>query len=410
MTGSRGLRRQDVDPPGRRLLVVGVWALVVVLAATAVTIWWAARHGPDAGLSAAAQDEPAVAWVEVSTRAAPVPYLAGRVRASATQQVRAPLPEGTTSLVVTAVKVKKGSRIGSGQTIAVVSGRPLIAVQGRWPFYRDLTLGDSGDDVRQLQTVLHDDGDLGRVPDGRFGTATDRALRAFYAKRGEQAVVRTVEAGAGGIASGTGDGPVQTGATRTQTAPAAPVTSAVLPVGELVVIPSTSTVSKVAPEGPLGEGDAVAVLTVGAPVVVARADVATVKSFPVGSQVRVAVDGSTTQLTGRVRSVGPFVEGSGAVSDFPGRDVTVALDDASAPPASDAHVTVSLVKGQGAAKTAVPLVALNEDSDGPYVWRRTASDGKERVQVEVSAQADGWALIDGSSLNPGDRVLVAGSG
>ena len=56
--------------------------------------------------------------------------------------------------MVTRVEVSKGDVLNSGQLIAIVSGRPIFAVSTEFPLYRNLDLGDSGDDVRELNSLL----------------------------------------------------------------------------------------------------------------------------------------------------------------------------------------------------------------------------------------------------------------
>ncbi|GAA3069609.1 hypothetical protein GCM10017562_40620 [Streptomyces roseofulvus] len=93
--------------------------------------------------------------------------------------------EGATSPVVTRLPVRQGEAIRNGQVLVEVSGRPVIALRGSVPSYRDLRPGASGDDVRQLQTAL---GLLGHPtgPDekGVFGTGTQAALAALYTDTG----------------------------------------------------------------------------------------------------------------------------------------------------------------------------------------------------------------------------------
>ena len=45
----------------------------------------------------------------------------------------------------------KGQEIEPGQRVLEVAGRPVLALVGSTPAYRDLRPGDQGDDVRQLE-------------------------------------------------------------------------------------------------------------------------------------------------------------------------------------------------------------------------------------------------------------------
>jgi peptidoglycan hydrolase-like protein with peptidoglycan-binding domain len=87
---------------------------------------------------------------------------------------------GASAPVVTAIYVKPGETIRPGQVLVQVSGRPLIALPGAFPAYRDLKPGDSGPDVRQLQQGLASLGYFTTAPDGQFGQATKDAVTRMY--------------------------------------------------------------------------------------------------------------------------------------------------------------------------------------------------------------------------------------
>ncbi|MFJ8149872.1 peptidoglycan-binding protein [Streptomyces sp. NPDC096048] len=83
--------------------------------------------------------------------------------------------------VVTKLPVEGGQQIEAGQRLLEVSGRPVFALQGELPVFRDLKPGAEGDDIAQLQDALtalgHSTaGDRG----GYFGPRTKAALTAFY--------------------------------------------------------------------------------------------------------------------------------------------------------------------------------------------------------------------------------------
>ncbi|MFE9663969.1 peptidoglycan-binding protein [Streptomyces sp. NPDC005955] len=92
---------------------------------------------------------------------------------------------GVSRAVVTKAPEPVGAKVTAGQVIAEVSGRPVFALKGRVPVYRDLKSGTSGDDVKQLQDALDRLGHASS-PDTRgvFGAGTRRALAAFYASIG----------------------------------------------------------------------------------------------------------------------------------------------------------------------------------------------------------------------------------
>lgn len=96
--------------------------------------------------------------------------------------VRAPAWSG----VVTALTVKPGDVIRSGDTLLSVSGIARLGVASSAPFYRRLQPGDSGPDVSELNRALVALGYLASEPvrAQQYGTATAVAVRALQAKLG----------------------------------------------------------------------------------------------------------------------------------------------------------------------------------------------------------------------------------
>ncbi len=88
---------------------------------------------------------------------------------------------GASLLVITAVKTSVGSLVRPGSVVAEVSGRPIIALPGALPAWRDLRLGDQGRDVLQLQKALESLGYL--RPTGstaHFDSVTEAAVSSLY--------------------------------------------------------------------------------------------------------------------------------------------------------------------------------------------------------------------------------------
>lgn len=89
--------------------------------------------------------------------------------------------EGASGAVITKVPTANGSAVKQGQVLLEVAGRPVFALRGRVPVYRDLRPGATGKDVTQLQESLRDLGHpTGGDPEGTFGPGTKAALAAFY--------------------------------------------------------------------------------------------------------------------------------------------------------------------------------------------------------------------------------------
>jgi hypothetical protein len=89
---------------------------------------------------------------------------------------------GSSSAVyISRLDVAAGKTISNGQQVAEIDGEPMFALTGRVPAWRDITPGESGPDVAELQKALaalgyYQGGDTA----GYFGTATQDAAAAYY--------------------------------------------------------------------------------------------------------------------------------------------------------------------------------------------------------------------------------------
>ncbi|GAB49131.1 peptidoglycan-binding domain-containing protein [Mobilicoccus pelagius] len=79
---------------------------------------------------------------------------------------------------------KNGAKITEGGVLAAVNGRPVIALRGKVPAFRDMLPGSDGIDVRQLQAALRrlDHPITDRV--GVFGPSTQQAVQRLYSAAG----------------------------------------------------------------------------------------------------------------------------------------------------------------------------------------------------------------------------------
>jgi len=94
--------------------------------------------------------------------------------------------------VVTGVSVQPGDVIAEGDVLVEVTQRPILALQGDLPMFRDLGPGSEGDDVEQLQDALNRIGI--EVPvDGVYSEATERGVTEMYRRVGYKAPGLTEE-------------------------------------------------------------------------------------------------------------------------------------------------------------------------------------------------------------------------
>lgn len=77
-----------------------------------------------------------------------------------------------------------GASVTEGDVLYELAGRPVFALQGAIPAYRDVGPGDAGDDVEGLQAALERLGLYAGPLDGDYGQATASALEKLYTTRG----------------------------------------------------------------------------------------------------------------------------------------------------------------------------------------------------------------------------------
>ncbi|WP_068403430.1 hypothetical protein [Kribbia dieselivorans] len=59
--------------------------------------------------------------------------------------------------VVSRVNVGRG-QVGNGEALIEIDGRPIVAIEGRVPMFRDIKVGDAGADVDQVRSMLAERG------------------------------------------------------------------------------------------------------------------------------------------------------------------------------------------------------------------------------------------------------------
>jgi hypothetical protein len=85
------------------------------------------------------------------------------------------------AVYISRLDARAGTTIANGEQLAEIDGEPLFALAGRVPAWRDITPGESGPDVAELQKALAALGyDTGGDTPGFFGTATQDAVSLYY--------------------------------------------------------------------------------------------------------------------------------------------------------------------------------------------------------------------------------------
>lgn len=269
-----------------------------------------------------------------------------------------------------------GRVIGEGGVLFRVDNAvPVFLLYGTVPAWRDLAVGLTGGDVRQLNLDL---------------------VKLGYATRGE---LLAAGLGMGYFSSGTA-----AALERLQAHLGLPVTGS-LPLGQAVFLPSALRVSAV--NGSLGSVAAGTVLTGTSttPVVMINLDASQQGEVKAGDKVVITLpDGATTP--GVVSSVGKVAKGSGSSATI---TVQVALTDPKAARGLDqAPVTVAITTASVSNVLVVPVTALLSQPTGGYAVEVTGPGGHHLVAVTPGLfdDAAGLVQVTGSGLAAGQRVVV----
>jgi len=390
----------------------------------------------------------------------------GRVSAGKTIDVTASAPYST--VIVTRMPVRTGQRVWPGDLLTEVDGRPVFALQGMLPAYRDLREGDTGPDVTQLQRALERLGYADFDPRGYFGESTELALALFYRHLGYAAPIDRTErrpaadpppsgtsirpastgirsastgirptadpppsstsirpAGTGIPLSGTGVPPSAAWHPRAtgnrpggrwsasaghQSEPA----EAYLPISEVVYIPASSAlvVSVNARAGTVVTGGPVIRLATGAPTVTGKLGRYQARLVRAGMTARITSAGLRLARYGVVTYVGSYPVRNGKVSGS-GAGYPVAVSGLRPLPQHliGAKVRLTLlIAATSRPVLAVPLAAIAPAASRSAQVIRIAGGGRKvRVKVVTGVSAGGLVAVRPATpgaLAAGDRVVI----
>ncbi|MEV0639418.1 peptidoglycan-binding domain-containing protein [Streptomyces sp. NPDC050619] len=347
-----------------------------------------------------------------------------------TQPVTQPAAQPS-ALLVTGVFTRAGRRVGAAKPLVEYDARPVFALPGTFPMYRDLTMGEEGKDVAQLQRALRSLGrPTGSDPSGTFGPGTAAAVKHMYAAMGYAAPLTTSADTGSATEHDTGSAAEQSGSATRALGSAAPSTAGpkatvTLPASEVVFVPSLpARVVSV----PVHVGDPVK----GPVITLARGDM-TLTGFldpserglvSAGAKADILAEAIGTHAAGTVESVGALVT-PGTGNDKPSPD-----NGPADPQTGGAYVPVR-IEGRGTwdkrfadqdvrititaaatsrAVTAVPEAAVTAGADArTTVTVVTASGAQHVVPVTTGVSADGLVQVTptrGHTLRARDRVVV----
>ncbi|MEV3990212.1 peptidoglycan-binding protein [Streptomyces sp. NPDC049837] len=352
--------------------------------------------------------------------------------------------EGAGNPVVTKLMVRSGDTFPAGRTLLEVSGRPVFALRGSLPVYRDLKPGSHGDDVRQLQSALRDLGhDTGADTSGRYGPGTKRAVAALYESLGYEPVeaggdraegdpvdaardqVKSAQRALESLESKKGATPDELRYAREDLAEAQEaltnaeaVAGPMVPASEVIFLSGfparvDSLTAKVG--GPVGEK----LMTVSAGRLVVRGSVGAHEKglLRAGQKVKVLSEVSGDEVSGTVASVAdsltvPSQDGEDAAVAEQGGYAVVINPDKALPArlaGQDVRITIEAATSKGEVLV-VPVSAVSAGADSrTTVTVLTSGGDRRRVEVRPGTSGDGYtevAPIGGGRLAEGELVVV----
>jgi peptidoglycan hydrolase-like protein with peptidoglycan-binding domain len=287
--------------------------------------------------------------------------------------------------------------IQEGGVLATISGRPVLALGGEAPMYRDMGPGMSGQDVAQLEAALQRIGINPGTVDGLYDGGTEAAVQALYTNAGFQPVVASL---------------LQLDAVRAaqcQTNPGScPGPGVQVPANELFFVAGAPVqVGEVT--GVVGSEASGPLMTVSdsTPKVAGSIRVEESKLVKPGMDVDIdepdlgiTADGKVTAVAERPGTNGLdqfHVYFETSVEDAPDRLNGVSVR------------VVIPIKTTDKAELTVPVSAVVLDTNGTSRVQVLTKNGLQNVEVEPGLSADGYVVVKPvkkNALEPGDKVVV----
>lgn len=277
-----------------------------------------------------------------------------------------------TSGRVTRVFLERGDIIQDGTAIAAIDGRVVVAVADAEPFWRDLSPGVRGPDVRALQAILSNAGLFDSELDGNFGASTEAAWRSWQKNHGfadNDGAFRMGDLATGAWPARTGNLRFEPGEFVSVDDAFAELTS-VAPGVTLELIPSARL--------RVAEGDA------------AMVEVSATGAVASGVLTRI-FDDPTEMPDGSLEFLA---------------QVTLS-EELKAPEGSQTRVFIVTATAENV--VAVPLASVISDGEGNPAVRVISNDGRMTlVGVELGMSDGGWVEVL-SGISEGGTVVVATS-
>ncbi|GIG65964.1 hypothetical protein [Phytomonospora endophytica] len=174
----------------RSRVIIALLSLGLVVS-SGVAVWAGSQARTPAQVSSEA-DAPEPSTVTATVQEGPLAAsrkFTGELGREVALSVKAPATGsenggGGAEQIVTFLPRESGDEVKNGQSLIEISGRPMIALQGRFPAFRDIKEGDKGRDVSQLQQALSSL--YGTPVTGTFDARTTADVKRLYSALGYQ--------------------------------------------------------------------------------------------------------------------------------------------------------------------------------------------------------------------------------
>lgn len=314
--------------------------------------------------------------------------------------------------VVTRVALAPGAELQPAAVAAEINGRPRFAIPGAFPFYRSMTIGDTGPDVKQLQLALAVAGYAVNA-DGRFGAESADALKRLYTTAGYSIPVASEPQQTPPLTPVPGvEGGEQPPTTQT---PALSV-----PASEFLVFPTLpALLTSTPPVGSLLNDSSAVTISTGTLIAAGEVDAATALMLKPGMKATVqGPDGSPVAATLNTvdEAAAPNKPAATASTDLPAnRDTnwTARLAFSQPPPPAWLGVEILGVITINVAATdslIVPSIAVVSAGEGnPHVLKQLPNGTFKRIPVKEVGLLAGRSAITPNvkdDLQSGDLVKV----
>ncbi|UCG26360.1 MAG: peptidoglycan-binding protein, partial [Chloroflexota bacterium] len=169
----------------KRLLMLGLMLALVVLAAAGSWYLGSKIQSPAEAAARTAPPTPSPILAPVEERVLTSDIISrGTARFGQPQSIAlAPSALKADTGIITSLP-SRDSQIEEGDVLFTASGRPVFALRGQTPAYRDLVPGIHGPDVQQLEESLARLGVNPGPVDGRYDEATSSAVADWYGASG----------------------------------------------------------------------------------------------------------------------------------------------------------------------------------------------------------------------------------